>query len=136
MRTYLIVGNQTLASQSLADLIGARLANGPIRAYVVVPLERVGNRLTASEETTHAAAEARLAELLARLRDLGSEADGEIGDPDPVQAVRDAMREQPIDEVIVSTLPKGLSRWLGEDVPSRLRVAVSVPITVVSQPDA
>jgi hypothetical protein len=38
-----------------------------------------------------------------------------------------------VDEVIVSTLPKGLSRWLGEDVPSRLRDSVRVPVTVVTQ---
>jgi hypothetical protein len=35
--------------------------------------------------------------------------------------------------VIVSTLPRGISRWLGEDVPSRLADAVSVPVTVVTQ---
>ena len=37
--------------------------------------------------------------------------------------------------MIVSTLPKGLSRWLGEDVPSRLRDSVQVPVTVVTQDD-
>ena len=52
---------------------------------------------------------------------MGAEADGEVGDRDPVMAVRDAMRGREVDEVIVSTLPKGMSRWLGEDVPSRLR---------------
>ena len=48
-------------------------------------------------------------------------------------AVRDALRGREVDEVIVSTLPRGISRWLGEDVPSRLTDAVSVPVTVVSQ---
>jgi hypothetical protein len=46
------------------------------------------------------------------------------------------MRGREIDEVIVSTLPRGLSRWLGEDVPSRLRDSVRVPVTVVTQPEA
>jgi hypothetical protein len=48
-------------------------------------------------------------------------------------AVRDALRRREVDEVIVSTLPRGLSRWLGEDVPSRLRDSVRVPVTVVTQ---
>ena len=71
--------------------------------------------------------------MLERLREMGAEADGEIGDRDPVMAVRDALRGREVDEVIVSTLPKGLSRWLGEDVPSRLRDSVKVPVTVVTQ---
>ena len=57
-------------------------------------------------------------------------------DPDPVSAVRDALRGREVDEIIVSTLPRGLSRWLGEDVPSRLRDSVRVPVTVVTQTDA
>ena len=64
---------------------------------------------------------------------MGAEADGEVGDRDPVMAVRDALRGREVDEVIVSTLPKGMSRWLGEDVPSRLRDSVPVPVTVVTQ---
>jgi hypothetical protein len=135
MREYLIVANQTLTSRSLADALSQRLAEGPIRAHVVVPLTRVGGRLTWDEAASRQAAEERLDELLGHLRGLGNEAFGEVGDPDPVQAVRDAMRDEPVDEIIVSTLPKGLSRWLGEDVPSRLRDAVGVPITVVSQTD-
>ena len=50
MRSYLIVANQTLASQSLTDAIQARLADGPVRTHVVVPLSPVGGRLTWDEE--------------------------------------------------------------------------------------
>ena len=45
MRSYLIVANQTLTSQSLNDAIKARLADGPVRTHVVVPLSPVGGRL-------------------------------------------------------------------------------------------
>jgi len=132
MRTFLIVANQTLTSQSLADAIEARLAEGPAKAHVVVPLTRIGGRLTWDEAASRAGAQERLDEVLERLRGMGAEADGEIGDPDPVMAVRDAIRSREIDEVIMSTLPRGASRWLGEDVPGRLRDAVSVPVTVVT----
>ncbi len=133
MRSYLIVANQTLTSRSLTDAITARLADGPVRTHVVVPLSPIGGRLTWDEQASRDMARTRLDEVLARLREMGAEADGEIGDRDPVMAVRDALRGREVDEVIVSTLPKGLSRWLGEDVPSRLRDSVRVPVTVVTQ---
>ena len=135
MRSYLIVANQTLTGQALADAMAERLADGPIRAHVVVPLTRIGGRLTWDEVASREAAQERLDDALERLTTLGADAAGEIGDPDPVSAVRDAMRGREIDEIIVSTLPRGLSRWLGEDVPSRLRDSVRVPVTVVTQPE-
>ncbi len=135
MRSYLIVANQTLTSESLRDAIAARLAEGPVLTHVVVPLSPVGGRLTWDEHASRDVAQERLVEVLDRLRAMGAEADGEVGDRDPVMAVRDALRHREVDEVIVSTLPKGLSRWLGEDVPSRLRDAVQVPVTVVTQPE-
>ena len=136
MRSYLIVANQTLTSESLRDAIAARLAEGPVRTHVVVPLSPVGGRLTWDEHASREVAQERLDEVLDRLRAMGAEAAGEVGDRDPVMAVRDALRHREVDEVIVSTLPKGLSRWLGEDVPSRLRDSVQVPVTVVTQPEA
>jgi nucleotide-binding universal stress UspA family protein len=134
MRSYLIVANQTLTSESLREAISARLADGPLRAHVVVPMSAGAGRLSWDDEgKSRATAQARLEEMLERLKEMGVEADGEVGDRDPVNAVRDAMRRQEVDEVIVSTLPRGLSRWLGEDVPSRLRDSCRVPVTVVSQ---
>ena len=133
MRSYLIVANQTLTSRSLNDAIAARLADGPVRTHVVVPLSPVGGRLTWDEQASREIAQSRLDEVLGHLRELGAEADGEIGDRDPVMAVRDALRGREVDEVIVSTLPRGFSRWLGEDVPSRLRDSVQVPVVVVTQ---
>ena len=133
MRPYLIVANQTLTSRSLADAITERLADGPIRAYVVVPLVPIGTRLTWDEDASRVAAGERLEEVLVRLRAMDVVVDGAVGARDPVSAVRDAMRGREVDEIIVSTLPKGLSRWLGEDVPSRLRDSVRVPVMVVTQ---
>jgi hypothetical protein len=63
---------------------------------------------------------------------MGAEASGEIGSRDPIEAVHDALRSHPADEIILSTLPPGISRWLGQDVPTRLRGSVLVPVTVVT----
>jgi hypothetical protein len=133
MRSYLIVANQTLTSESLRDAITARLADGPLEAHVVVPMTAGSWRQSWDEQEIRADAQARLDETLERLKEMGVEADGEVGDRDPVNAVRDALRRREVDEVIVSTLPRGISRWLGEDVPSRLRDACRVPVTVVSE---
>ena len=135
MRSYLIVGNETLAGESLTQAINDRLADGPMRARVVVPLTRIGGRLTWDEQESKVVAQTRLDEMLDRLKALGIEADGEVGDGDPILAVKDAMRGREIDEIILSTLPAGVSRWLGADVPGRLRDAVTVPVTVVTQRD-
>ena len=103
MRSYLIVANQTLTSRSLTDAITARLAQGPMRTYVVVPLSPVGGRLTWDEQASRKVAQTSLDEVLAKLREMGAESDGEVGDRDPVMAVRDALRGREVDEVIVST---------------------------------
>jgi nucleotide-binding universal stress UspA family protein len=135
MRSYLIVGNETLAGESLTQAINDRLAEGPMRARVVVPLTRIGGRLTWDEQESKVVAQTRLDEMLGRLKALGIEADGEVGDGDPILAVKDAMRGHDVDEIILSTLPTGVSRWLGADVPGRLRDAVTVPVAVVTQRD-
>ena len=137
MSTYLIVANRTLPSPTLAHAIAERLARGDARFHVVVPLTPVGSGFTWNEDESRIAAQGRLDAILQRLRDLGAaETSGEIGCQDPVAAVHDAIASRQVDEIILSTLPAGLSRWLGQDVPSRLRDGVDVPITVVTAKEA
>jgi hypothetical protein len=134
MRTVLIVANETLASPTLASAVSQRLARGPTQFHVVVPATPIQHRLTWDERESYDAAVARLDAVLARLLDLGAEASGEIGSKDPIAAVRDALRARPVDEIILSTLPSGASRWLRQDVPRRLMDVVRVPVTVVTAP--
>lgn len=137
MATYLIVANRTLTSPTLAEAIEERLGRGPASFHVVVPATPVAGGLTWDEDTSRAAAEQRLDAIVQHLCDLGAtDATGEIGVPDPVAAAHDAFYGRAIDEVILSTLPAGISRWLGQDVPSKLRSTVSVPVTVVTAKDA
>lgn len=134
-RTILIVANETLASPTLASAVAGRLAAGPVAFHVVVPATPVGSHLlTWDEDEAIAAAHDRLEAVLERLRGLGAEAEGEIGNRDPLIAIGDAMVNRPVVEIILSTLPESRSRWLRQDVPSRLRAAVEVPIEVVMAP--
>jgi hypothetical protein len=131
MSSALIVANQTLPSSALADAIAERIKSGVETFHVVVPATPPAKGFTWDEEESRAEAGTRLATFLQRLSRLGVQATGEVGDRDPVAAVRDALRGRVVDEIVLSTLPPGISRWLGQDVPSRLRSSVSVPVDVV-----
>lgn len=133
MRSYLVVANRTLASPALVAAIEERHSSGPARFHVVVPATPTGKATTWDEDASRAAAQGRLDALLNHLSSLGAEAGGEIGAPDPIDAAADALRHFDADEVILSTLPSGISRWLGTDVPGRLRDVVRVPVVVVTQ---
>ncbi len=120
MRRYLVLANRTLGGAALEAEVQARVAGGAATFYVVVPCQP--DRPTA---------EARLSEALVRFRSLGADAAGEVGDPHPVAAVHDALQGRQIDEVIVSTLPAGISRWIQNDTPSKIERVFSLPVVHV-----
>ena len=132
MRSYLVVGNQTLTSPELATAIGELMAAGPTDFHVVVPATPNQKGFTWDENEARAVARERLNEFIGQLKSMGAQASGEVGSRDPIEAVQDALRGHPADEIILSTLPPGISRWLGQDVPTRLRGSVLVPVTVVT----
>ena len=132
MRSYLVVGNQTLDSPELAEAVADRMATGPATFHIVVPATPIQRGLTWDEDEARAAAQARLDDVLVRLRSTGATVTGEIGHRDPVEATEDALRGREVDEVLLSTLPPGISRWLGQDVPTRLKGSVLVPVTVIT----
>ena len=133
MPAYLIVANQSLGSLALETAIKDRFGAGDATFHVVVPATPIPHRMTWDEAEAREAAQDRLQDVLGRLRAMGAEADGEVGSPDPVAAVTDVIRSRSFDEIILSTLPAGISRWLGLDVPHRLRGAVHCPVVVVTE---
>ena len=86
---------------------------------------------TSDEDGARAAAQERLDECLSRLGDAGVTARGEIGDGDPLQALEDALRTFPADEIVVSTHPPGRSNWLEQGVVENARMRFDVPVTHV-----
>lgn len=136
MRRYLVISNQTLLSEAFSEKIRSCLAAGPSQFHVVVPATHARDHLTWTEGHDRVIAKGRLESALAHLAELGADADGEVGDARPIDAIRDALREQPaFDEVILFTLPPGASRWLHQDLPHRAQRELSIPVThVVANP--
>lgn len=136
MRRYLVVANQTLGGEHLAEKVRACLAAGPSRFHILVPATQPHDHAVWTEGEARAIAARRLELALARFRELGTEAEGEIGDERPLQAIADAVRERTFDEIILSTLPPGLSRWLRQDLPHRVERTFEVTVThVVGLPE-
>ena len=135
MARYLVVGNQTITSAELLDVLTTRAAAEPSTFHIVVPM-RHGEGAW-SEGAAHVAAEARLGEALDHLEAARLAVTGTVGDLDPVAAVADVVAaDRGFDEIIVSTLPPGISFWLGRGVPQRIaREHRHVPVThVVAEP--
>ena len=123
----LVVANVTAASDDLLAALRERAGEGPAEFTLVMPATG-GDSASASRALERA---------LDRMRDAGLEADGSIGDPDPVVAVHEAWDPRRFDEVVVSTLPTGASRWLQIDLPHRIERMTDVPVRhVVSKPPA
>lgn len=137
MPRYLVVANQTLGGEHLLGKVRECLSAGPSSFHVVVPATPPREHLTWTDDEARDVAERRLEAALTRFRELGAEADGEVGDADPVQAIGDALRADQFDEIILSTLPAGPSRWLRRDVLHRVSAATDLPVThVIGEPEA
>jgi hypothetical protein len=94
----------------------------------LVPATRPKKGLTWTEGTAHALAEERMTRAIASLSDLGAEFDGEVGVERPMDAVMDILRAHTFDEIIVSTLPHGVSHWLHTDLPARVARYSGLPV--------
>lgn len=150
MGRYLIVANQTLGGEELTEKVALRIEHGEGRFYVVVPLSEAETEVSNwvphdptfevpiqaepaddPHEEARGRSEHRLRAMIEKIVALGGEAEGEIGSPDPFKAVRTVLERELFDEVIVSTLPAGISRWVKMDLPSRIDRLADCPVTTV-----
>jgi hypothetical protein len=128
MRRYLIVANQTLTGPHLVAEATARQVAEPSSFHLLVPATRSHAGALWTEGEARARARKQLDDALAEMTAAGLQVTGELGDESPVQAVGDALRQGAFDEIIVSTLPPGLSRWLKLDLPHRLETTYGLPV--------
>ena len=127
-----MIANETVGGETLRNTIRERSAG--FRAHVLVVTPALNSPLkhwVSDEDEARQAAQERLARSLARLREAGINARGEIGDGEPLQAIEDALRTFGADEIIISTHPEGRSHWLERGVVSGARERFAAPITHV-----
>jgi hypothetical protein len=130
-RQILVVANQTACGDELLELIKTRMSTGPCHLTLLVPATHPHEHATWTEGEARAIARRRMDEALARFRAEGADAEGVVGDEHPMRAIDDAMIDKTYDEIILSTLPSGVSRWLKLDLPHRVEQHYDVPITTL-----
>jgi hypothetical protein len=149
VRRVLVVANQTLGGPELTAALRAEIATGPLRLHVVVPATHsadyptqvsaggatAGTGRPGPEEGTDQRgldrARWRLQHARSAFAGLGVPVTGEVGPADPYAAVGAVLERERFDEVVISTLPPTLSRWLETDLAARVRRRFGVKVTTV-----
>jgi len=129
----LVVANRTVDSSELIATLRRRAARSLASFTLLVPAVPRGFAWAADMKAGRPEAQPRAEAGARRMRMSGLEVESTIvGDPDPVAAVGDLLRARNFDEVVVSTLPRGVSRWLRLSLPHRLRRMTDLPVLHVT----
>ncbi|MBA3300725.1 MAG: hypothetical protein H0T15_02555 [Thermoleophilaceae bacterium] len=133
----LLVANRTAAGEALLDAVESRARPGPATFHLVVPATPMGlHRVVDPEVAGRTEAEEQLSLALPLLETrAGGPVTGEVGSADPFAAVQDALGRGEFDEIVISTLPGRISRWLKVDLVSKVR-GLGLPVTHVQSPAA
>jgi hypothetical protein len=129
----LVVANRTAATPALLDAVRERAARGSSTFTLLVPHTAKGlHRLIDPEDQGQSEAEDTI-ELAVPLLEqaAGGPVRSLVGDAEPLAAIQDAINLHGFDEIIISTLPTRISRWLKLDLPSKAS-GLGLPVTTVT----
>jgi hypothetical protein len=128
----LVVANRTAATPALIDAVRERAARGPAQFTLLVPHFAHGlHKVVDAADTDTSESQAVLELAIPLLEEAaGGKVEGIIGDPEPLAAIQDAVNLHGFDEIILSTLPAKVSRWLKLDLPSKVG-GLGLPVTHV-----
>jgi len=132
MSKVLVVANKTAATPALIEAVRERTARGPATFTLLVPNAAHGlHRLVDPEDQGDSEAQATIELALPLLeKAAGGPVESMIGDPEPLAAIQDAINVHGFDELIISTLPQRVSKWLKLDLPSKA-AGLGLPVTTV-----
>lgn len=149
VRRYLVIANETLANDDLKRWFAAKAAGHRAEFHIVVPQTApsvlhadpatglIGpaahTMVVESRRASLEEGEKRLAAFRSAIGDISQTVTGEVMLSDPVTAARVVMGRSSFDEILVSTLPAGISKWLKLDLPSRIERAFNLPVTTLEQ---
>jgi hypothetical protein len=133
--SILVVANRTAESPELLAALSERAARGPCEFTLLVPATPHGIAWAADMHSGGSEAEEHRRGFVEELREAGLDVrDAKVGDPVPIAAIADECNLHGYDELIISTLPLHVSKWLRLDLPSKARAATGLPVThVVAQ---
>jgi len=128
----LVVAHKTAATPALLAAVAQRAARGPATFALLVPNAAHGlHRVVDAADGDHSEAEQALALALPLLEEAaGGPVAGKVGDANPLDAIADAVNIDGYDEIILSTLPARVSRWIKMDLPSKVG-GLGLPVTTV-----
>jgi hypothetical protein len=131
----LVVANRTAESAELLEALKQRTAEGDAVFTLLVPATPHGVAWAADMHSGGSEAEEHMNRAVERMRSAGLNVEGgKVGDPDPIAAVQDEVNFASYDEIVVSTLPGGISKWLKLDLPHRVERTTGLRTThVVAQ---
>lgn len=154
VRRCLVVANRTLLGAELRAELRKRIEAGARSFYVLVPNTSAADyhavtdaggvlppglawwatdyRGPATDEEASAEARQRLRQTLADLAALGAAVEGELGSSQPLEAIEKVLLDHQFDEIIVATLPRRVSRWLGADLPRQAERRFGLPVTTIT----
>jgi hypothetical protein len=129
----LVVANRTAATPALLAAVRDRAAQGPARFTLLIPNTAHGLHRVVDPEDQEQTEAAQTLELALPLLEeaAGGHVEGLVGDPEPLAAIQDAIHLHGFDEIILSTLPKRVSKWLKLDLPSKA-AGLGLPVTTVT----
>ena len=135
-KRVLVVAHRTAATPALIEAVRDRAVRGPAEFTLLVPNSAHGlHRVVDPEDQEAGEAQTVLDLALPLLEEAaGGHVEGLIGDPEPLNAIQDAVNLHGFDEIIISTLPKRVSRWLHLDLPSKA-TGLGLPVTTVTAKD-
>lgn len=133
MARVLVVAHKTAATPALLQAVRDRAAKGDATFTLLVPNAAHGlHRVVDAEDVDHSEADQMLALAVPLLEEAaGSPVEGIVGDPNPLDAIQDAVNVRGFDEIIISTLPTRVSRWMKMDLPSKAS-GLGLPVTTVN----
>ena len=129
----LVVAHKTAATPALLDAVRERAARGGAEFTLLVPNSAHGLHKVVDPEDQETSEANQVLELALPLLEqaAGGHVEGMIGDPNPLDAIQDAVNLHGFDEIIISTLPTRVSKWLKLDLPSKLS-GLGLPLTTVT----
>jgi hypothetical protein len=129
----LVVANKTAATPALLEAVRERAARGPATFTLLVPKHVHGlHGVVDAQDVVEDESQHVIELALPLLEDAaGGPVEGMIGDHEPLAAIQDAVNLHGFDEIILSTLPTTVSRWLKLDLPHKAS-GLGLPITVVT----